>query len=180
MIKKKFSILILNLYLSGIGHWLAFPPVQKDTSLPFILYEMYRAIQKLNESHPKIYGEKWPPEYTEYTYNSVNSTQNGNLKIIKYNVHREKYIGRKYIGRRRMCDLCSKLSSELLDCWGKNITISTPSQIWLLTFDLKISSVSYYTMEPLYQVCSLTSLGLKVNWPTSQNMFLWYFFKGLH
>lgn len=72
---------------------------------------MYRAIQKLNESHPKIYGEKWPPEYTEYTYNSVNSTQNGNLKIIKYNVHREKYIG-----RRRMCDLCSKLSRELLDC----------------------------------------------------------------
>lgn len=68
-------------------------------------------------------------------------------KIIKYNVHREKYIGRKYIGRRRMCDLCSKLSRELLDCWGKNITISTPSQIWLLTFDLKISSVSYYTME---------------------------------
>lgn len=180
MIKKKFSILILNLYLSGIGHWLAFPPVQKDTSLPFILYEKYRAIQKLNESHPKIYGEKWPPEYTEYTYNSVNSTQNGNLKIIKYNVHREKYIGRKYIGRRRMCDLCSKLSRELLDCWGKNITISTPLKFdsWPLTSKSAVLTTTQW--KPMYQVCSLTSLGLKVNWPTSQNMFLWYFFKGLH
>lgn len=180
MIKKKFSILILNLYLSGIGHWLAFPPVQKDTSLPFILYEMYRAIQKHNESHPKIYGEKWPPEYTEYTYNSVNSTQNGNLKIIKYNVLREKYIGRKYIGRRRMCDLCSKLSSELLDCWGKNITYQHPLKFdsWPLTSKSAVLTTTQW--KPMYQVCSLTSLGLKVNWPTSQNMFLWYFFKGLH
>lgn len=101
-------------------------------------------------------------------------------KIIKYNVHREKYIGRKYIGRSRMCDLCSKLSSELLDCWGKNITISTPSQIWLLTFDLKLAVLATTQWKPIYQVCSPTSLGLKVNWPTSQNMFLWYFFKGLH